>query len=283
MNPTVKSHLTVSPESILNCCLHERQIGIWYLGQEGLLFKNGNKHLVVDPYLSDYVDQYCGQFASWKRLYAAPITAEELSFVDFVLCTHAHCDHADPITLPKMAKSNPKIKFVIPAPEVDVLVSFGIDKGRIIPAYDGQILSLDGFQIIPLPAAHEVLHTDETGNYKELGYIILVNGQTFFHAGDMCMYDGLIDRLKKYEIDIAFLPINGRDYFRNTWDIIGNLTCEEAVLLAKEIGAKILVPIHHDLYDTNRANLCSFINAVNALDVYRKYHIFAPGERYISM
>ena len=38
------------------------------------------------------------------------------------------------------------------------------------------------------------------------------------HAGDMCMYDGHIEKLK--DIDIAFLPINGRDYCRTHNDII---------------------------------------------------------------
>ena len=97
----------------------------------------------------------------------------------------------------------------------------------------------------------------------------------------MCMYDGLIETVKPYGVDMAFLPINGRDYFRNRNDIIGNFNCEEAVLLAKEIGAEILVPLHHDLYAVNRVKTGHFVDAVEMLHPFRKYHIFAPGELYV--
>ena len=96
------------------------------------------------------------------------------------------------------------------------------------------------------------------------------------------MYDGLIPALKPYRIDVAFLPINGRDYFRNCQNIIGNFSCEEAVLLAKQICAGMLVPMHHDLYEVNRVKTAHFVDVVETLDPYRPYHIFAPGELYIK-
>ena len=80
-----------------------------------------------------------------------------------------------------------------------------------------EAISLCGFTITPVPSAHEVFHTDEQGNYRELGYILDNKKARFFHAGDRCMYDGLLPRLKN--IDLAILPINGRDYFRNENDI----------------------------------------------------------------
>lgn len=275
--------MTVTAESIQNCKLHEKQVGIWYLGQEGMLFKNGEHHLVVDPYLSDYVDQNCCQFVKWARLYAPPMAPEALAFTDVVLCTHSHCDHADPITLACIAQNNPSTKFVVPAPEVQTIVNYGVAVENVIPAVAGTAIELCGFWVMPIPSAHESLHADENGHYKELGYMIRTNNQTFFHAGDMCMYDGLIDTLKQFQIDIAFLPINGRDYFRNRDDIIGNFNCREAVLLAKEIGAEMLVPMHHDLYQVNRVSVADFVSTVEELDAYRKYHIFAPGELYINM
>ena len=97
------------------------------------------------------------------------------------------------------------------------------------------------------------------------------------------MYEGLIESLKKFDINIAFLPINGRDYFRNNADIIGNFNCEEAVLLAKEIGAKMLVPMHHDLYEVNCVNVENFVGAIKKHDTFRRYHVFSPGELYVSV
>ena len=53
-----------------------------------------------------------------------------------------------------------------------------------------------------------------------------------------------------------------------------------AALIA--IGADMLVPMHHDLYEVNRVRPSHFVDAVETLDPFRKYHIFAPGELYIK-
>lgn len=275
--------MKLTAKQILNTRLSDTQVGIWYLGQEGFLFRSGNSFLVTDPYLSDYVDRNCNRDGvNWQRLYAPPVEANELDFLNAVLCTHSHYDHADPDTLSKLANCNPTAKFVIPAPEVDRISAYGIEKENIIPAVAFQSVKIGEFEIIPVPSAHETLQTDENGNYYALGYLIRTRGKTFFHAGDMCMYDGLVKSVKPYSVDVAFLPINGKDYFRTRDDIIGNFNCEEAVLLAKEIGADMLVPMHHDLYAVNRVRPAHFVDAVETLDPFRKYHIFAPGELYIK-
>lgn len=274
--------MQLTAQKILSTPLHSSQVGIWYLGQEGILLKSDDRYLAVDLYLSDYVDRNCSQLVQWERLYAPPIAPSALTFLDVVLCTHSHCDHADPDTLSQLAKANPTTKFVIPAPEIACLTACGIPMERIIPAVAFVPIRLAGFCITPIPAAHETLQPDANGNYPALGYIIQTKDKTFFHAGDMCMYDGLIESLQPFSVDVALLPINGRDYFRTKNDIIGNFNCEEAVLLAKAISADLLVPLHHDLYAVNRVRTACFVDAVEQLDSRRKYHIFAPGELYIK-
>ncbi len=266
---------------ILGARLTPEQIGLWYLGQEGFVLSKSGKFITIDPYLSDYVDQNCCQYVTWKRLYDAPIPPEELDFLDAVLCTHSHYDHADPWTLPKIACASPSTKFIVPAPEVDTIASYGIARERIIPAYADQEILLDGFRICPIPSAHEEFHVDENVNYRELGYIIDDGTHRIFHAGDMCMYDGLIDRLS--HIDIAILPINGRDFFRNANDIIGNFDSVEAVTLAKIIGADMLIPVHHDLYEVNKVSPAFFVDTLMTINRQQKYHLFVPGEKYIYM
>ena len=159
------------------------------------------------------------------------------------------------------------------------IASYGIDRTRILPAYADRPIALEGFTVTPIPSAHEVLHTDESGNYCELGYVIEDGENRIFHAGDMCMYDGLVERLAN--IDVAILPINGRDYFRNANDIIGNFDCVEAVTLAKIIGAQLLIPVHHDLYEVNRVSPAQFVDAVMTVNPRQRYHVFVPGEAYI--
>lgn len=249
--------------------LSQNEVCTWYLGQEGFIFKFNNKYIVVDPYLSDYVDKNCSQLVKWERLYPAPIQGTDLDFVDYVICTHSHYDHADPITLNQIASANEKVKFIIPAPITNVICSYGIKESSVIKAYADKNIVLDNFSITPIPSAHETFHFDDFGNYYELGYILDFAGKRVFHAGDMCMYDGLIERLTN--IDVGLIPINGRDYFRNKLDIIGNFNCEEAVLLAKNAGIKTIVPMHHDLYAVNGESPERFIEQIKKYNYLQNY------------
>lgn len=268
-------------KDIMQTRLTREQTGLWYLGQEGFVLGREGSYIGIDLYLSDYVDRNCCRFVQWKRNYPAPVKAEELNFLDAVLCTHMHYDHADPWTLPVLAQANENTRFIVPAPEAGTLAGYGIGKDRIIPAYAGVPISAGAFVITPVPAAHEQLHTDGGGNYRELSYILDDGVNRVFHGGDMCIYDGLAEKLK--DIHVAILPINGRDYFRNSNDIIGNMDSQEAVTLAKQMGADLLIPVHHDLYEVNKADPNAFVNAVQSIDRERKYHFFAPGERYVYM
>ena len=157
MNPNISK--------ITEAVLTDKQVALWYLGQEGFVIKSGERYLATDLYLSEYVDKNCSQYVKWERLYPAPVHAEELSFLNVILCTHTHYDHCDPWTLPKLAVANPAARFVVPAPAVDDIAAFGIDKARIIPAVADCPIEIDGFTVTPVPSAHEELHTDASGNY----------------------------------------------------------------------------------------------------------------------
>ena len=264
-----------------NTQLTDQQVALFYLGQEGFLFKYHDTYVLIDPYLSDYVDQNCcTETVKWIRRYPAPIAPEEFDFVDYILCTHAHFDHADPDTLSKLAKINSKANFIAPEPIKDVIMSYGISEDRMIGAFADKVIDLDGCKIVPIPAAHEELRTDEKGNYYDIGYQILFDDIVIYHGGDCCIYDGLKERL--LNTDILMVPVNGRSYYkRYVEDIIGNMTCEEAIILAKETNADMIIPMHYDLYDCNRINPAQFVDSLFSMNPAQKFHMFAPGEVYI--
>ena len=265
----------------LNTKLTDHQVALFYLGQEGFLYKYQDTYVLIDPYLSDYVDQNCcTETVKWVRRYPTPISADEFDFVDYVLCTHAHFDHSDPYTLSKLVKINSKAKFIAPKPIKETILSYGIPEERFIGAFADSAIDLVGCKIIPVPAAHEELRTDENGNYFDMGYKILFDNISIYHGGDCCIYDGLTERL--INTDILMVPVNGRSYYkRYIEDIIGNMTCEEAIILAKETKADMIIPMHYDLYDCNRINPAEFVDCLFSMNPTQKFHMFAPGEVYI--
>ena len=269
----------MTAEWICSTRLTDEQAAVFYLGQEGVLLKYRDQTLVIDPYLTDYVDRNCATEAvPWKRLYPAPLRPEDLTFVDYVLCTHPHFDHADPDTLSCLAAAS-DIRFIAPAPMHDLMRSYGVAEKRLSDAIADTPITCGPFTVIPVPAAHEELHPDSNGHFEEVGYIVSMGDMSVFHAGDCCIYDGLEDRV--FGMDIMFLPINGRSYFKNRDDIIGNMTAEEAIVLASRAKADMLVPLHHDLYAVNGINPAVFVDMINAYAPSLRYHVFKPGERYI--
>ena len=266
---------------ILNTKLAEGQIAIFYLGQESILIKSKGKYLLFDGYLSDYVDKNCGsETVKWVRRYPAPVSGEELDFVDYVFCSHAHYDHTDPWTLSAIAKVNKKAKYIIPAPNVQKVIGYGVSADDIIPAYADVSIELEDAFVTPVPAAHEELTLNENGEFDCLGFVVKLDDVTLFHAGDCCIYDGLAERVKG--ADLMLLPVNGRSYFqRYSRNIIGNMTCAEAAELCVITDAKMLIPMHFDLYDVNCLATSTVVEQIEATAKNLPYHIFKPGEKYI--
>ena len=271
-------------EKVLGTKLAEGQIALFYLGQVGFLIKYNEKYLLVDGYLSDYVDRNCcSDLVHWVRKYPAPIKAEELDFVDYVLCTHPHFDHADPDTLATLAKINHKAKYIVSAANVKTIASYGVKESDILGlCADTETVLEQGIGVTAIPSAHEEFHKDENGDFIEVGFRITLGDTVLFHAGDGCPYEGLAERVMG--VDILMLPINGRDYYRTrVCDIIGCFDSREAVLLAREVGAQLLIPTHFDLYDCNGVNPAHFVDTLKTLSFDQCFHVFVPGERYIYM
>lgn len=267
-------------ERILNTRLAEGQLALFYLGQEGVLVKHADKYLLFDPFLTYYVDRTASSAAvPWVRKYAPPIAPEALDFIDYVFCSHEHGDHTDPWSLTAIAKASPNARFIVPAPLRAMVSGFGINENRILPAIADQVIDLPGASVLPVPAAHEQLEPDAQGLYRALGYRVTLGENVIYHAGDSCLYDGLEARLG--QVDVAMLPVNGRDYYRLGKNIIGNMDVREAAILAAHVQAKLLLPLHFDLYPVNEIS-----PAVIADELYRyaapvPFHICRPGERVL--
>jgi L-ascorbate metabolism protein UlaG (beta-lactamase superfamily) len=91
----------------------------------------------------------------------------------------------------------------------------------------------------------------EDGLVRFVGYLIRAPGIGIYHAGDTLVTDGLREALAGHAIDVALLPVNGRDYYREGAGLIGNMDAREAVRLAQELGVRVLVPMHWDLFNGN--------------------------------
>src|SRR5438128_388464 len=117
--------------------------------------------------------------------------------------------------------------------------------------------------VTPVPACHGInvadAYTfgedlaDSGGMVRYLGYVVELGGVRAYHAGDCIPYPGQVERLRALQPHLALLPINGRDFFRETdRNLVGNMDFREAAALANDSGIQLLIPMHWELFAHNR-------------------------------
>jgi len=246
---------------------------LWWLGQSGFVLQWRGRHLLLDPYLSDSLTtKYANTDKPHVRMTARAVDPATLDFIDVVSSSHNHTDHLDGETLRPLLRVNKGIVLVVPeANRRFVAERLGIDPSFPVGLEIGQFTDAGPFRIEAVPAAH-----DELGP-EFVGYIIRFGRWTIYHSGDTLLYEGMAERLRAHQVDVALLPINGRAPERR---VPGNLNGREAAQLGKQIGARTVIPCHYDMFEFNTADARDFAKACDAIG--QPYHILHCGERWES-
>lgn len=231
-----------------------KNVPVHMLGQAGMMLSLGRVNIYFDPYLSNSVETL--HAADLIRLVPIPIAPSEVLDADFVFITHEHTDHCDPHTIPQISISSPQAKFIAPSSVAKKLIEWGINLDRIILATESWIELCPGTRFMAVPAAHPKIMRDSTGNLECVGYLIEADGKRIYIAGDTCVDQEIIDILvAQAPLQIAFLPVNEQNFFRERRGIIGNMSVREAFQFAEEIGVKEVVPLHWDMFAVNAVPL----------------------------
>lgn len=229
-------------------------VQLYWLGQAGFVIESHDRRWLIDPYLSDSLARkYRGEKFDHVRLMPAPITPTELTPLDAVLCTHRHTDHMDPDTLQPLAAAQSALRFVVPAASKEEAAKrCAVANARLMLAHVGQSIDFGGSATVePIASAHETFRVDAAGDHEWLGYILTVEGVRIYHSGDCIPYDGLPELLRERCIDVALLPVNGRDEERKAANVPGNFTLDEAIELCARATIPHLVAHHYGLFAFN--------------------------------
>lgn len=237
---------------INNCVLKDGECALWWLGQNGFIVKIGSLIFYLDPYLSNRRERQAKPF----------LKPGQVTNADFVLGSHDHSDHIDRKAWPYIAEASPSAVFIVPEFCLPSLAeNLHIPGRRFVGLNDNSSVEISTTRITGIAAAHEFLDQDpETGCYQFLGYIVETSGFTFYLAGDTCVYEGLVTRLRRWKFDLAFLPINGRDARRLSSKCVGNMTYQEAADLAGALAPGLTVPTHYGMFAFNTENPHLFID-----------------------
>jgi len=207
----------------------------WWLGGNGFVFKTpAGTQLYIDPYFSNCVANIFGI----ERAFPPPISAEEAR-PDLLIATHWHEDHLDPEGLPIVARHS-QTQFVGSPACVPRLLGWGVPRNRVSAIKTGETQTFRDIQITAVAARH-VAGVPGWEADDAVGILLDFGGLRVYHSGDT-EYDLRLRALaydKAHPIDVCMLVINGAG---------GNMNAHEAALLAWQLGAKIVIPMHHLLW-----------------------------------
>ena len=252
---------------------------LWWLGQSGFLIQWRGNHLLFDPYLSDSLTlKYTGTDKPHTRMTERVIAPDALDFIDLATSSHNHTDHLDGETLTSLMLANPEMQLLVPAANRAFAADrLGMDPDQLEAIDAGQSIVLGPIELHAVPAAHEELAKDDLGRHQFVGYVAKLGPWTVYHSGDTIPYDGMEKILQQWKIDVALLPINGRRPVRR---VAGNLWGREAANLAKDIGAKIVIPCHYDMFEFNTETPAEFEDTCHKLG--QSYQTLQVGQRWSS-
>lgn len=279
---------------------------VWWLGQSGFLIRWRRWRILLDPYLSDSLTtKYAATDKPHVRMTERVIAPERLRGIHLVTCSHNHTDHLDAETLIPLRKANTDFLLLHPSANEEFIrqrlgwamePAIGIDHHEIYFCDRGTLayacsrsdaperkpmITPDEYRdsqvvIHAIAAAHNELERDAQGRARYLGYVLHLGRKwTIYHSGDTLLYPGLVEMLEEQaRTDLALLPINGNKPERR---VAGNFDGREAAQLAHDIGARLVVPCHYEMFEFNTADPEElFVPACKRLG--QKYRVLRAGE-----
>jgi|GEM_PF-1005571 len=208
---------------------------ITWIGHATFLLQMDGVNIITDPMYSDYILLFV------KRHYEPGVKFENLPLIDVIAISHEHYDHMDDKTLLRFAKT-------IPA-----LVSEGngcrlerLGFRHIHEMKWWESIRIGNIKITAVPAKH--------GGSRCSGFIF-EGSDTVFFAGDTALFEGFEEIGRRFEVDIALLPIGE---YRSAVNFFGmNEKLRKSVHMGppdipkatEMLGCKIAVPMHHGTFD----------------------------------
>ena len=202
---------------------------VTFLGHASALITMNGINVIADPIFSRHVF-----FFVWRRG-GVPMKVEELPPIDLILISHGHYDHLDLPTIRKLPREIP----VITPPGLRTVLKWARRK-RVVTLRKWKSHRAGEVTVTAVPAKHFHGRLPLFPASRFQGYIVEGDATVYF-AGDSGIFDGLSEIGRKWDIDVALLPIGAyspRSFRRH------HMSPEDAVEAGRMLRAKVVVPIH---------------------------------------
>jgi L-ascorbate metabolism protein UlaG (beta-lactamase superfamily) len=201
---------------------------ITFVGHGTAMLTTPEARVLTDPLLEN-------SFYGLRRAKAAGIDPDDLDDVGLVLITHAHRDHLSTASLRKISR---EAVLVVP-PHCTRLVR-GLGFADVVELDPGRSHRFADLEVTAVPVRHS--GTRGFGDYVRrgaCGYVVRLPGLSTYVAGDTGYFSGFAEIGRRFQPDVALLPIAGYEpaAFREE-----HLSPLDAVYAFEDLGARVLIP-----------------------------------------
>lgn len=254
-------------------------VAMWWLGCTGLWVKSeGNTNLCIDlwvktgkkssknPWMADQHQhqRMIGCKALQPNLRNVPCVIDPFAIkkVDAILATHDHGDHIDEnVAAAVLQNCDKNVPFIGPEACVDLWVKWGVPKERCIVVRPGDVVKIGDIELVALDsfdrtelvtAPKGVILKDKMPQDMDrlaVNYLIKTPGGNIYHSGDSHYSNYYAKHGNDHQIDVAL-----GSYGENPRGMTDKMTSVDMLRMAECLNAKVVIPIHHDIWTNFKAD-----------------------------
>jgi L-ascorbate 6-phosphate lactonase len=229
----VKSSLL---EEIENSAPTEK-VRIWGLGGAGFVIRSGNDIIYIDPWLVPPDPS-----RTTHRAGGIPFPAEKVRRANAVLSTHDHEDHCNIATILAINKST-SAKFIGPISSTTKVLRGGLLSSESTAISPGDEVAIGQSMSVRAFVAKDP--------YEPQAVMLLIESPrgNILHSGDTSYFEGFQKVGSEFSVEVALLnfgkqiPTPEKPYYMNA---------EKLAIAARDLRAKIVVPMHWNLWVETR-------------------------------
>lgn len=205
------------------------------IGHSTVLIQLDGLNIITDPVFSTHILGFT------KRHIEPGIPFKKLPKINAIIISHEHDDHLDKATLKKFDKNIP---IIIPEGLKHGIAKLGFKDIRGLKWWEKT--EIDGLKITATPAKHFLSHIISC---------VIEGSKTVYFAGDAGLSDYFKEIGKKFNIDVAMIPMGAYRPFLSfiiphfsKYSEKVHIIPPDVPLVQEWLRAKVVVPIHWDVF-----------------------------------
>lgn len=227
----------IIPESIAN--KPDSLVRISWFGHSAFLIEMEGKNILLDPVFGQYAAPH--PWLGRKRFHREmPIDIEQLPAIDAVIISHDHYDHLDYESIAQLKGKTER--FFVPLGVDNHLERWGVEEASISKMDWWEEQQFKGLTIAFTPSRHMSGRalTDQSATLWG-SWVLRGKTKNIFFSGDGGYGKHFKEIGEKYgDFDIALMECG---QYNELWADV-HLMPEQTVVAAREVQAKMMVPIH---------------------------------------